>query len=158
MAERRPLRLKHKEITDKAEIEDIIRRSGVCRIAMCSGGEPYVVPMNFGYRDNTLYLHSFRQGMKIDCLRENNSVCVEFDVDAVPWPADKICEWGFRYRSVIAFGKAEFIEDRGEKRRAFDVIIEHYTDMEYTIEDKDLDSTLIIKIDLEHVTGKKAGY
>ena len=45
------MRRKEKEITDKNQIEKILEESPVCRLAMVDGDKPYMVPMNFGYRD-----------------------------------------------------------------------------------------------------------
>ena len=66
---------------DKGAIESIIRRASVCRVGMSADGQPYVVPVCFGYDDGTLYFHSSTTGRKLDVLRKNNAVCVEFDVD-----------------------------------------------------------------------------
>ena len=37
-------------ITERSEIESILKSCTTCRIAMISDGKPYVVPMVFGYR------------------------------------------------------------------------------------------------------------
>lgn len=45
--------------TDKEQIESIIRQSDVCFVGMAdTDGTPYVLPMNFGYKDGVIYLHS----------------------------------------------------------------------------------------------------
>jgi nitroimidazol reductase NimA-like FMN-containing flavoprotein (pyridoxamine 5'-phosphate oxidase superfamily) len=41
-----------RRITDKNAIESIIQQALVCRIAMSDGGQPYAVPVCFGYEDN----------------------------------------------------------------------------------------------------------
>ena len=74
------MRRKEKEITDKAEIESIIKQSVVCRLAMSVDGSPYVVPLCFGYAEDVLYLHSAQEGKKIEMLKQNNAVCFEFDI------------------------------------------------------------------------------
>ena len=44
--------------TDKEQIESIIRQSDVCFVGMAdTDGTPYVLPMNFGYKDGVIYLH-----------------------------------------------------------------------------------------------------
>ncbi|RZB37859.1 MAG: uncharacterized protein SRB2_00961 [Desulfobacteraceae bacterium Eth-SRB2] len=85
------IRRKDKEITDNAEIESIICRSMVCRLAMADKNRPYIVPLCFGYKDNTLYFHSAGQGKKLDMLKKNYSVCFEFDIDYEPIKSDKVC-------------------------------------------------------------------
>ncbi|MFC1730546.1 pyridoxamine 5'-phosphate oxidase family protein [candidate division KSB1 bacterium] len=158
MSKRGTLRRSEKEITDRSAVEAVLQRAEVCRIAMVNGDEPYVIPMNFGYRDSTLYFHSFKKGMKTGLLEKNDRVCFEADVDIKIWPAERICDWGFRYRSVIGFGRAHLIEDRKEKLEALDVIIRHYTDIDYDIPEEELDKLAVYKVPVEHITGKQAGY
>lgn len=148
------MRRKDKEITDNAEIESIICRSMVCRLAMADKNRPYIVPLCFGYKDNTLYFHSSGQGKKLDMLKKNNLVCFEFDIDYEPIKSDKVCEWGMKYKSVIGFGKASFIEDFESKRRALDIIIQHYSGESFDYPEAKIKNTVIIKVKIEHMTGK----
>ena len=68
-------------IKDRKEIESIIQSAQVCRIGLSEDNVPYVVPMNFGYKDNCLYFHCAKAGKKIDVIRQNNKVCFEMDID-----------------------------------------------------------------------------
>jgi nitroimidazol reductase NimA-like FMN-containing flavoprotein (pyridoxamine 5'-phosphate oxidase superfamily) len=61
---------------------------------MSADGQPYIVPVCFGYDDGTLYFHSATAGRKLDVLRKNNAVCVEFDVDCEVVKAENACKWG----------------------------------------------------------------
>ena len=46
-------------ITNLQEIEKIIHKCPYCTVGIIDlKGEPYVVPMNFAYKDGTIYLHS----------------------------------------------------------------------------------------------------
>ena len=59
------MRRKDREITDRAEIEAILNEAMVCRIGLADDGEPYVVPVSFGYEDGSVYIHSAPEGKKI---------------------------------------------------------------------------------------------
>ena len=59
-----PMRRKDREITDRAEIEAILNEAMVCRIGLADGGEPYVVPLCFGYEDGSVYIHSAPEASK----------------------------------------------------------------------------------------------
>jgi hypothetical protein len=87
------LRRKEKEITDIKEIESIIQRSQVCRLALVDAGLPYIVPLCFGYKNKMLYFHSAKEGQKIDILRRNRQVCFEFDIDARARSGKTACAW-----------------------------------------------------------------
>ena len=75
------MRRKDLEVSERAEVEAILAEATVCRLAMCDGDQPYVVPLSFGYRDGTLYFHTAMEGKKLCILAKNNRVCFEVDVD-----------------------------------------------------------------------------
>ena len=73
------MRMKDREITDKAIIEKIIKESDICRLGLSHNNEAYIVPLNFGYADNVIYVHTGKVGKKIDMIKGNNSVCFEME-------------------------------------------------------------------------------
>jgi nitroimidazol reductase NimA-like FMN-containing flavoprotein (pyridoxamine 5'-phosphate oxidase superfamily) len=150
------MRRKDKEITLLTEIEAIIRRAQVCRLAMIDGAEPYIVPLNFGYSDMRLYFHSAPHGRKIDILRRNNRVCFEFDIDHEIVTAPKACEWGFRYQSVIGTGKAFFIEEPQAKKEALDVVMRQYSDGAYDYSENRMQKIVAFGVAIETLTGKRS--
>jgi len=150
------LRRKEKEITDIREIESIIRKSQVCRLALADKGLPYVVPLCFGYDNKILYFHSAKEGQKIETLRRNQQVCFEFDIDARVRPGKAACNWTIAYKSVIGCGTASFIEDVEEKQKALDIIMRQYSEGDFEYSDKSLAKMLVIKVDISRMTGKKS--
>ena len=72
--------------------------------------------------------------------------------------SESACKWGMKYRSVIGFGKASFIDDPESKQRALDIIMQHYSDKPFSFAEGEVKKTAIVKIDIESMTGKKAGY
>ncbi len=152
------MRRNDKEITDRTVIESIIEQSVVCRLAMSEGDRPYVVPLNFGYKDNTLYFHAAGKGKKLDILRKNNRVCFEFDIDHELVKGDNACNWGMKYRSVIGFGRASFVERPEQKRQALQIIVKHYGADSFADRENAVKSITILKVDIENITGKKSGY
>jgi nitroimidazol reductase NimA-like FMN-containing flavoprotein (pyridoxamine 5'-phosphate oxidase superfamily) len=61
-----------------------------------------------------------------------------------------------RYMSVIGFGKALFIEDLGEKQRALDIIMQHYSGTSFAYSEELIHKTAIIQVEIEQMTGKKS--
>lgn len=139
-------------------MEAIIRHSTVCRVAMCRNNLPYIVPFNFGYHDHTIYLHGAREGTKLDILAVNNCVCVEFETGVNLIKAGVSCNWGMAYRSVIAYGEAFIVDDIGSKRKACDLIMQHYGSESHFYSDQALDGIIVIRIDIDRMTGKQSGY
>lgn len=150
------MRRKDKEITEKSEIESIINRAMVCRLALADQNRPYVVPLCFGYKDNSLYFHSTGEGKKIEMLKKNNQVCFEFDVDYETRKADKACKWSMAYKSVIGFGKASFVEDFESKCQALDIIMRQYGGESFEYTKANVNNAFIIKVEIEHMTGKQS--
>jgi nitroimidazol reductase NimA-like FMN-containing flavoprotein (pyridoxamine 5'-phosphate oxidase superfamily) len=150
------MRRKDKEITDTDAIASVIRKSTVCRLAMSDDGQPYVLPMSFGYKDGAVYFHCAPEGRKIDIIRKNPRVCIEFDVDCRLKTGDSACQWGFYFQSAIAFGVAAFIEDAAEKRAALDIIMRHYSSEAFTYPDSAIDKIVVIRVSVAELTGKAA--
>lgn len=151
------MRRKEKEIKDKDQIEQIVQDARVCHLALADNGQPYVVPLNFGYRDGVVYFHSARQGRKIDTLKANPRVCLEFSNPRDIVRGETSCEWGQQFESVIAFGEARLIEDESEKIEALDTIMEHYGGQGGDYPDSKLKITAVIAVTLSQVTGKRSG-
>jgi nitroimidazol reductase NimA-like FMN-containing flavoprotein (pyridoxamine 5'-phosphate oxidase superfamily) len=150
------LRRKEKEITDISEIESVIQKSQVCRLAFADEGLPYIVPLCFGYKNKILYFHSAREGQKIEILRRNHEVCFEFDIDARVRSGKNACAWGMAYKSVIGYGTASFVEDHEEKQKALDIIMRQYSEDDFAYSAKALAEMLVIKVDISKMTGKKS--
>lgn len=149
-----------KDITDGQELEDIIKRSKVCHIGMVDGEKPYVLAFNFGYRNKTIYFHTARVGKKLDILKKNSNVCVEFDVDHELFSRHEhvACSWRMKYRSVIAYGKAVIIEDYDEKVEGLKIFMKNYSDKEFEFSPPSVNNINIIKIEVENMTGRKFEY
>ena len=152
------MRRKEKEMTDPDAIRRVIEQASVCRLAMIADDGPYIVPLCFGYRANTLYFHSAAKGRKIDLLRNDSRVCFEFEAASQAIEAEKACDWAMRYCSVIGFGNAIFLEDPTEKRRALDTIMAHYSDRSFTYPDGMLAATTVFTVKIVRMTGKQSGF
>ncbi|MGA9085644.1 MAG: pyridoxamine 5'-phosphate oxidase family protein [Methanoregula sp.] len=152
------MRRKDREITDKSAIESILNGAGVCRIGLADENEPYVVPVCFGYRDDTIYIHSAPAGKKIGMLAKNPRCCIEVDNTDGPVRSDDPCQWEMRYTSVICTGTASILDDYAKKCAAMNCIMRHYGGPEYRLSEKELERVCIVKISLDGMTGKQYGY
>ena len=149
---------KDKEINDIIEIENIIQHASVCRLALSQDDQPYIVPLCFGYMDNALYFHSAGHGKKLEILKDNPNVCFEIDTDHSIVEADQPCDWGMKYKSVLGFGEAVLIEDIEAKRKALNIIMHNYSNQLFEYPEESINNTVIIKVKVKKMTGKKSGY
>ncbi len=152
------MRRKDKEISDKNFVEEILSKSEICRVAMVNEGEPYLVPVNYGYSEDAIYIHSASRGKKIDVLRKNNRVCFEIDYGHEVLKAELACNWTEKYRSLIGYGAVDIVTDDKEKRFGLDRIMEHYGRTENNVyKEKNVENIVILKINIEEVSMKQSG-
>ncbi len=150
------MRRKDKEITDKKEIEKILKKSQICHIAMVDKEKPYIVPMNFGYKNQTLFFHSALEGRKINLIKKNPNLCFEVD-QVVQFKKAKIaCDWSIEYKSVIGEGRAQLLYDPEEKREGLNIIMAQYSGRTFEYPSEMLEKTLVIKLEIDKMTGKQS--
>ena len=112
----RPPRKDKMHLTDESLVQGILARGNLLSLAMCSDGQPYVVPMNYGLHQGRVYMHTGVKGLKMEVLAQNPRVSftvyegVEFVQNGQP------CAWDTRYRSVVGLGAARVVQDPEEKR------------------------------------------
>lgn len=149
------MRRKDREIVDRNIIDDIISRCKVCHVALCENGQPYVLPLNFGYDGKHLYFHSANEGKKIEIVKKNNRVGFEFDILHEILTAKNPCEWGSKYESVVGTGIADFIESPQEKARALECILSQYEGDLNEFKESSLSFVTIIRVAIVSIFGKK---
>jgi nitroimidazol reductase NimA-like FMN-containing flavoprotein (pyridoxamine 5'-phosphate oxidase superfamily) len=153
------MRRKEKQINLRSELEKIIKRANVVRIALTDNLMPYIVPLNFGYSNNTLYFHSAKEGRKMDIIKKNNNVAFEIDIDNELIKNEIACKFTMNYRSVIGNGKAIILTEKKDIINGLNVIMNHYTDVKnFEYNDKVLDKIYVVKIEINEMTGKQSGY
>ena len=148
------MRRNDREIKDIKEINGIIRRCRVCHLAMCDDGQPYIVPLNFGYDGRFLYFHCAPEGRKIDIIKRNDRVCFEFDILHDIVTAEKACDWGATYESVIGSGTAEIISDLKAKKEALKCIMCQYGSDASDFSEEIMKKTLILRVRILEISGK----
>jgi nitroimidazol reductase NimA-like FMN-containing flavoprotein (pyridoxamine 5'-phosphate oxidase superfamily) len=152
------MRCDEREITDRAEIDEILRRAHLMRIALVDGERPFLVPVFYGYDGTFLYFHSARKGSKIEILKKNNHICFEISIDHGIIEDESPCDFEARHRTVIGHGKASFVTDKAEKIRALDVIVAAFSERKFTYPEANLNNTAVLRIDIEILKGKKHGF
>lgn len=145
-------------IEDKERVEEIIARCDICYVGITDlEGNPYVIPMNFGYQDGVIYLHSGSAGSCLDMLAQNNFTCITFSIDhELIFQHPKVaCSYRMKAKSVICRGQVNFLEDIEEKRQALDIIMHHYIDREFIYSDPAVKNVKVWEIPIDNVTAKE---
>jgi hypothetical protein len=80
------------KLTDK-QIDELLYRQVVGRLGCYAEGKVYVVPVTYVFDGENIICHT-REGMKLDMMRKNPSVCFETDI------MENMANW----QSVICWG------------------------------------------------------
>jgi nitroimidazol reductase NimA-like FMN-containing flavoprotein (pyridoxamine 5'-phosphate oxidase superfamily) len=152
----REMRRKNQLLSQEESIE-ILKSctSGVLGV-IGDDGYPYTVPMSYAYKDGKIFMHSAKQGHKIDGIMNNDKVtfCVINRDDVIQET------FTTHFSSVTVFGRARVLTEDSEILFAHDALVEKYSpnfikegrkEME-----KDWNRMLLIEINIEHMTGKAA--
>ena len=148
---------RHRQQLSREECERILNRctSGVLALAGDSG-YPYAVPLSYVYADGAIIFHSAVEGHKVDAIKRDNrcSFCV-IEQDEI-----KPAEFTTYFRSVIAFGRIQILENYDEKVQALRLLGRRYSPgdepgLQHEI-DKSLDHVLLLRLNIDHLSGKQA--
>ena len=150
------MRKKEKEITDQNLIEEILSSSLICRVALFDNEYPYIVPMNYGYKENTLYFHCALEGKKIDLIKQNNKVGFEIEYNHEIIKNDVSCKWTTNYTSIIGNGVIEIVSDYKEKIAGLDILMQQHGKIENEYIDGAVRQALILKLNIKQLTGKQS--
>ena len=153
--------MRHHEISNETELLGIINRCQFCHLAMVDAeGRPYVIPMNFGYREQVIYMHGAQLGKKISILSQNPTVCINFSTDHLLryQNEDVACSWSMKYRSVLVYGKAEFITEQDEKIAALHIIMSQYSDKPFKFNPPSIREVIVWRIKTDKIEGRAFGY
>lgn len=147
-------------IVEKEELESVITQSDICFVGITEAdGSPYVIPMNFGYSDNEIILHSGPHGKHLDLLALNNRVCVTFCTDGklVYQHPDVACSYSMLAKSVLCKGSVTFIENMDEKEEAMNITMKNYTDRPFKYSKPALENVKVWRVKIDEMTGKSFG-
>lgn len=158
------MRRKQCEIRNREEIEQILERARIGRLAtLGADGYPYVTPVNYVFYRQAIYFHCAHKGEKIDNIKGCDKVCFEVDIPLSYLGVDydrsrPSCHVHQFYHCVIIRGRAEFVEDIGEKTAALNALLrvhEEGGDFEpVTAGTKEAGFCTVIAVRIESMSGK----
>ena len=126
-------------------------------------GFPQIIPMNFVFLDDSVYMHSHIRGEKIENIKRNSKVGFEVDRNLEFLPSyfsdpDDASLADTLYISVVIKGEAILVEDKKEKVLALNGLMKKYQPEGRYIPMRDdmdvLDATAVIKVIPKEMNGK----
>ncbi len=153
--------MKNRPVSTRSAMDEIIRKCQFCSISMVDPENmPYVIPMNFGYDGEYVYFHGAATGKKVDVLKNNPAVCISFSTDhELRYVNEEVaCSWSMKYRSVLIYGNAEFVNDHEDKIRCLNVVMKHYANNEFEYSAPAVRDVMVFRVKVEKIEGRTYGY
>ena len=151
-------------IKSKTKIIKFLNEEDTGRISSIDEhGFPQIIPMNFVFLNDSVYMHSHIRGEKIENIKRNSKVGFEVDRNLEFLPSyfsdpEDASLADTLYISVVIKGEALLVENNEEKVLALNGLMKKYQpEGRYKPMDKDmdvLDATAVIKIIPEEMNGK----
>ncbi|HEY7184223.1 MAG TPA: pyridoxamine 5'-phosphate oxidase family protein [Blastocatellia bacterium] len=122
----------------------VLREGGLGRLGCIASGWPYVVPVNYHFDGQDVYIHTL-PGKKLDALRANPRACLQ---------VDEIKD-SYNWRSVIAYGTFEEVSDEETRDKVLARLhskLPHMTPVESMLVNGST-GTIVFRIKVEEITG-----
>ena len=153
------MRRKDREVTNIDEIMQIVESAKILHLGLFDSEYPYVVPLHYGYEYTggslVFYLHSAKEGHKLDLVRANPHVCVELECDVeLVSGGDIPCKYGAAFASVIGRGRATVIKDVQEIIKGLSLLMKNQIGQEFIINDQMASTVEVIKVIVDEFTAK----
>jgi hypothetical protein len=147
---------RHDKRMDEARVLEILEQADYGTMAVFGDEEyPYAVPVNFVYYEKAIYIHCANDGHKLDAIKKHQKVGFTIVMN------DKIIpeELSTKFESVVIFGKANIVKNEDRVRTLYALGMKYAYEHQEIVESgiaKELPLTTMIKIEIDHMTGKCA--
>ena len=151
----------HKKASyDKKEINQILDATEICNIAFLVDGRPMVQPINFGRRNQKLYIHGSHQNRMTSSLIESKKICLSVMILDSMKLTRSAFHHSVNYRSVAVFGTVRELLSKEDKLLGLKAIINHFVPDRWAHcrppSDKELQATRVLEITIDTASAKIA--
>ena len=153
------MRRSDREIKDKKQIEEFIAKEQIMRIAFYDNGEIYIVPVNYGYANDSgqyvFYFHGAKDGRKYELSKESPNIGFEIDGNYELLEADIACKYSARYQSIVGTGKISIVEDREEIISGLNTLMRQTADKaKWQYSDEILNEVAVFRVNVDKISCK----
>jgi len=152
------LRAKERGIYDKKTVYEILDAGKIAHVGIIMDQQPFVIPMSYARVDDTIILHGALNSRICTSLIEGMPACITVThLDGLVL-ARSTFSHSMNYRSVVAFGTARQIEDRDEKLKALESLVEFLAPGRTSDcrppNKKELNATSVVEFKIEQASAK----
>ena len=150
----RPMRRIRQQLPE-AEALEVLRQAkrGVLSV-IGDDGWPYGIYLNPLFENGRLYFHGAKEGHKVDALRRESRA----SFTAIDEGVRDEGGWAYTFRSVVVFGRIEFLEDPAEAIAICRRLAQRFNPDAAAIEEEIRQAgarVQVIALIPEHITGKR---
>jgi hypothetical protein len=143
---------------DRGTIDAILDEALLAHVGFTVDGAPCVLPMAYARVGDVLYLHGASGNHMLRTLAGGAEACVTVTLLDGLVLSRSAFHHSMNYRSVVAFGRAEKVDDDAEKRAAMEALIEHMvpgrTPHTRPPSERELRATLVVRFPLTEASAK----
>lgn len=153
-----PNRTKHRTLTDRTALYEVLDAGVICHLGVVLDGSPLVLPTGYGRDGDTLYLHGSTGARSMRAAATGVDVCVTVThVDGIVY-ARSLLHHSMNYRSAVVHGTAVPVTDRAAKLHGLRAVTEHLAPGSWEnareVNAKELASTSVLALPLTEASVK----
>ena len=150
----RPMRRIKQQLSDEESLEVLKKAKRGVLSVIGDDGWPYGMYLNPHFENGRIYFHGAKSGHKIDALKKDTRASFTVIDDGVKDEGG----WAYTFRSVVVFGKVEFVEEQNEAVEICRRLARRFNPSEADIEDEIRRAAAYVQVFAlipEHITGKR---
>jgi len=142
-------------VESRTEMEQILREEGIGYLGVAADGQPYVVPLNYLYRDGKILFHCALTGQKLDAIRRNPAVCFTVGRQAGPVRDHAGTACHSDSDSVVCYGRARLLDDLTERAAALNAFSRHYRPDAPEVSSERVARCMAVEVTITEMTGRR---
>ena len=150
----RQMRRIKQQLSDEESLEVLKKAKRGVLSVIRDDGWPYGMYLNPHFENGRIYFHGAKSGHKIDALKKDTRASFTVIDDGVKDEGG----WAYTFRSVVVFGKVEFVEEQNEAVEICRRLARRFNPSEADIEDEIRRAAAYVQVFAlipEHITGKR---
>lgn len=154
----RVVREPHRGAYDRETLYKILDEGFVCHVGFAAEGQPFVIPTLYARVGDAIYFHGSAASRMLRGAATGIPVCITVTLTDGLVLARSVFNHSINYRSVVALGKAELVNEPAEKLKALhaftNTIVPGRWEDARVPNEKELKATSILKLELSEVSAK----
>ena len=151
-------RLPQRGSYERELINQILDEGFICHVGFVTDGQPSVIPTGYARCHDKLFIHGSQASRMLRTLEKGIDLCVTVTLIDGLVLARSAFHHSMNYRSVVVFGRATVVDERGEKLAALlalseDMIPGRWVDVREPSE-QELQQTTVLSLPLAEASAK----